>query len=159
MDAKKPKRIEFSKKAPFKDMIFLNNSGLSSSGRSSRYTCRSATQFGSISRNAHHDDLDETDNLKLGLIVASFGIAITLGLVLLPLFICCSAVTKHPLFLSGVGLFVFLILVGLILSGFHSGFLSFGYTSRCWWYKNQESDHSRCCGAFSRQRSFGSHPR
>ena len=40
---------------------------------------------------------------------------------LLPLFICCSAVTRHPLFLSGVGLFAAVIFIGFVLTGFHTG--------------------------------------
>ena len=60
-------------------MIFLNNSGYSS-GRTGRPSCRSVAQFGSISRNSElHNQQEESDTLILGLIVASFGIAITLG--------------------------------------------------------------------------------
>ena len=78
--------------------FFLNNSGYSG-GRSVRPTsCRGVGQFGSISANSHHHQ-EEESGVFLGIIVASFGIAITLGLVLLPLLICCSAVTRHPLYL------------------------------------------------------------
>ena len=80
-------------------MIFLNNSGYSG-GRSVRPTsCRGVGQFGSISANSHNQNEAEESGVFLGILVASFGIAITLGLVLLPLLICCSAVTRHPLYL------------------------------------------------------------
>jgi len=133
-------------------MIFLNNSGYSG-GRSVRPTsCRGVGQFGSISANSHHHQ-EEESGVFLGIIVASFGIAITLGLVLLPLLICCSSVTRHPLYLSGVGLFVVLLLIGGILFGFRSGIFTFDNCDhKCWWYKNQ--GETSCCGGFSRQSSL-----
>ncbi len=50
-------------------------------------------------RSYTEDHQEEESGVFLGIIVASFGIAITLGLVLLPLLICCSSVTRHPLYL------------------------------------------------------------
>ena len=92
-------------------MIFLNNS----SAGASRMSGRRVAQFGTISRSSGQDSdgrYDESDNVLLGCIVGSFGIAITLALILLPLSICCSALVYHPFFIMGFVLFIVLTLFG-----------------------------------------------
>jgi len=95
---------------------------------------RRITQFGSISRTAQQERIDraeETDNFFLGCIVGSFGIAITLALVLLPLSICCTALIYHPIFVVGVVLFIVLTVFGAILCIFHP------FIAKWWWYKDE----------------------
>ena len=111
-------------------MIFLNNAG-SGGGRMAG---RRITQFGSISRTAQQERIDraeETDNFFLGCIVGSFGIAITLALVLLPLSICCTALIYHPIFVFGVVLFIVLTIFGAILCVCHP------IIAKWWWYKDE----------------------
>ena len=125
-------------------MIFVNNPGVSS-GRLGR--CTGRRTFGTLSRNAQpyeYDDSEESDNFLLGCTVASFGVAITLALVLLPLSICCSFLIYHPLFIFGVVLFFSLTLIGGILCVCHP------VMTRCWWYKED------FCTRISRQASYAS---
>ena len=115
-------------------MIFVNNPG--AGGRvSSRslYGGRRVVQFGSLSRNSQSNQAasDESDNFLLGCVVISFGIAITLALVLLPLSICCSRLIYHPLYLCGLVLFLVLTLLGIFVCICHP------VMTRCWWYKDQ----------------------
>ena len=87
-----------------------------------------------ISRTAQQERIDraeETDNFFLGCIVGSFGIAITLALVLLPLSICCTALIYHPIFVVGVVLFIVLTVFGAILCIFHP------FIAKWWWYKDE----------------------
>ena len=113
-------------------MIFVNNPGVSS-GRLGRCTGRRVAQFGTLSRDAGPHDTEDTDdnNFLLGCTVASFGVAITLALVLLPLSICCSFLIYHPLFIFGVVLFFSLTLIGGVLCVCHP------VMARCWWYKEE----------------------
>jgi len=125
-------------------MIFVNNPGVSS-GRLGR--CTGRRTFGTLSRNVQpyeYDDSEESDNFLLGCTVASFGVAITLALVLLPLSICCSFLIYHPLFIFGVVLFFSLTLIGGILCVCHP------VMTRCWWYKED------FCTRISRQASYAS---
>ncbi len=111
-------------------MIFLNNS----SAGASRMSGRRVAQFGTISRSSGQDSdgrYDESDNVLLGCIVGSFGIAITLALILLPLSICCSALVYHPFFIMGFVLFIVLTLFGGVLCICHPIF------AKCWWYKDE----------------------
>lgn len=126
-------------------MIFVNNPGVSA-GRIGR-SCGRRT-FGTLSRNAQpyeSEDSEESDNFLLGCTVASFGVAITLALVLLPLSICCSFLIYHPLFIFGVVLFFSLTLIGGILCVWHP------VMTRCWWYKEDFCNRNT-----SRQASYTS---
>jgi len=128
-------------------MIFVNNPGVSA-GRIGR--CTGRRTFGTLSRNAQpyeSEDSPESDNFLLGCTVVSFGVAITLALVLLPLSICCSFLIYHPLFIFGVVLFFSLTLIGGILCVWHP------VMTRCWWYKED------FCNRNSRQASYTSNHR
>lgn len=113
-------------------MIFLNNS---SAGTGGARATGLHYQFGTISRGGGHNGgpQEESDNFVLGCIVTSFGIAITLALILLPLSICCSALIYHPLFVFGAVLFVVLTLFGGVLC------LCSSLITRCfWWFSDQD---------------------
>jgi hypothetical protein len=126
-------------------MIFVNNVGYSRGRNGASGYC--GRQFGTLSRNPEnrHDNDDEANNCYLGSIVISFGISITVALILLPVSICCTSATKHPLFVSGTVLVLILFLLGLALSACHSGLVTFNRCctsssidcSTCW--------HNRCC--------------
>lgn len=114
-------------------MIFLNNSSAGTGGAARGLHI---AQFGTISRGGggHNGHQEESDNFVLGCIVTSFGIAITLALILLPLSICCSALIYHPLFVFGAVLFVVLTLFGGVLC------LCSSLLTRCfWWFQEQDN--------------------
>ena len=109
-------------------MIFLNNSS------SGAWSGRHITQFGSISRNnSNHGRDHESDNFLLGCIVGSFGIAITLALILLPLSICCSSVLYHPIYVFGLVTFILLTLFGGILC------VCYPIMIKCWRYRESNA--------------------
>lgn len=110
-------------------MIFLNNSS------SGAWSGRHITQFGSISRNNSNSVRDhESDNFLLGCIVGSFGIAITLALILLPLSICCSSVIYHPIYVFGLVTFILLTLFGGILC------VCYPIMIKCWRYRESKGN-------------------
>ena len=70
----------------------------------------------------------------LGCIVGSFGIAITLALVLLPLSICCSTVIYHPFYVFGLVMFILLTLFGGILC------VCYPIMIKCWRYRESKGN-------------------
>ena len=69
-----------------------------------------------------------------GCIVGSFGIAITLALILLPLSICCSTVVYHPFYVFGLVTFILLTLFGGILC------VCYPIMIKCWRYRESSKD-------------------
>lgn len=109
-------------------MIFLNNSSAGA------WSGRHITFSGSISRNGANRENGESDNFLLGCIVGSFGIAITLALILLPLSICCSTVVYHPFYVFGLVTFILLTLFGGILC------VCYPIMIKCWRYRESSKD-------------------
>ena len=60
-----------------------------------------------------HEDHDPRENAWVCCTVICFGLAITLGLVLLPLSLCCYSVIGAPVFLAGCIVVVCLVLLGI----------------------------------------------
>lgn len=109
-------------------MIFLNNNS-SAGSWSGRHIQFSGSISGSNLRRRDH----ESDNFLLGCIVGSFGIAITLALILLPLSICCSTVIYHPFYIFGLVMFILLTLFGGILC------VCYPIMIKCWRYRESKA--------------------
>ncbi len=75
-----------------------------------------------------HDDepASPRENFCVGCIVVCFGVAITLGLILLPLSLCCYSVIRTPFFACGSVVICALLLTGAILRAQQTGCLQLG---------------------------------